>query len=105
MGAIYDARSADEHLNENKYLEEFDRDVRLELLKNETIVEHMATSALARIFTHKELWEHFCCAAALTKFWKLNVAERQTIWGGVIDPLDALVDFDPKFIHDGLLGK
>ena len=34
----------------------------------------------------------------------LSESERQRIWGDPIDPMDAIVDFDPKYIHDGLLG-
>jgi hypothetical protein len=39
MGEIYDIRSAVEHLHVNRYLEAFDRDVRLDLLKKEAIIE------------------------------------------------------------------
>jgi hypothetical protein len=31
--------------------------------------------------------------------------ERRRIWGEPIDPLEAVADFDPHYIHDGLLGK
>jgi hypothetical protein len=31
-------------------------------------------------------------------------AQPQKIWGDPIDPLAAVVDFDPHYIHDGLLG-
>jgi hypothetical protein len=34
----------------------------------------------------------------------LTPLERKKIWGGPIDPLAALADFDPQYIHDGLLG-
>ena len=37
MGEIYDVRSAVEHLNENRYLEGFDRETRLDLLRQEAI--------------------------------------------------------------------
>jgi hypothetical protein len=42
MGEIYDVRSAAEHLHENRYLEGFDRDTRLDLLKKAAVVEHIA---------------------------------------------------------------
>ena len=49
MGEIYDVRSAVEHLHESRYLEGFDRETRLDLLRKEAIAEHIARAALARI--------------------------------------------------------
>jgi hypothetical protein len=60
--------------------------------------------ALARILGNNSLWPHFANTPALAKFWAMTAAERQQIWGDPIDPMDAIVDFDPKYIHDGLLG-
>jgi hypothetical protein len=104
MGEIYDVRSAVEHLHENQYWETFDRATRLDLLKKEAIAEHIARTALARILGDNTLWPHFANASALAKFWELTPAERQEIWGDPIDPMPAIADFDPKYIHDGLLG-
>jgi len=104
MGEIYDVRSAVEHLHENRYLEGFDRATRLDLLKNEAIVEHIARTALARIIGDNTVWPHFANTSALARFWALTAAERQKIWGDPINPMDALADFDPRYIHDGLLG-
>jgi len=104
MGDIYDVRSAVEHLHENRYLESFDRETRLDLLKKEAIVEHIARTTLARIIADSSLWPHFASTPALAKFWGLSDAARQRIWGDPIDPMDAIADFDPKYIHDGLLG-
>jgi len=105
MGEIYDVRSAVEHLHENRYLEGFDRDTRLDLLKKEAIVEHIARTALARIIGDGALWQHFANTSALAKFWALSPTERQQAWGGPIDPMEALRDFNPAYIHDGHLGK
>ena len=49
MGEIYDVRSAVAHLHEDRYLEGFDRETRLDLLRKEAIAEHIARAALARI--------------------------------------------------------
>ena len=49
MGALYDIRSHVEHLHENIYLETFDREVRLNLVRSEAIVDYIARMALARI--------------------------------------------------------
>lgn len=104
MGEIYDVRSAVEHLHENRYLEGFDRETRLDLLKKEAIAEHIARTALARIVGDSNLWPHFANTSALAAFWALPEADRRRICGDPNNPLDALADFDPKYIHDGLLG-
>jgi hypothetical protein len=49
MGEIYDIRSAVEHLHENRFLESFDRETRLDLLKKEAIAEHIGRTVLARV--------------------------------------------------------
>jgi len=105
MGRLYDIRSHIEHLHENRYLETFDRDVRLDLVQKEAIVEYIARTALAQIVTQDALWSHFGNTAALEKFWGLAPNERRKIWGKPIDPMTALAEFDPKHLHDGHLGK
>ena len=105
MGALYDIRSQVEHLHENQYLETFDRDVRLDLVKKEAIVEYIARTALARIINQKSLWRHFGNTVALKQFWGLSPDERRRTWGDTIDPMVPVAEFDPKYLHDGLLGK
>jgi hypothetical protein len=105
MGELYDVRSAVEHLHENRYLESFDRALRLDLVKKEAIVEYVAREALARIIGDRGLWPHFANTPALERFWELMPAERRKVWGDSIDPLTAIVDFDPQYIHDGALGR
>jgi hypothetical protein len=104
MGELYNVRSAVEHLHENRYLEYFDRAVRLDLAKKEAIAEYIARTALARVIGDAALWPHFGNTPALEKFWALTPAERKKVWGDPIDPLTAIADFDPQYIHDGLLG-
>jgi hypothetical protein len=104
MGELYDVRSAVEHLHENRYLESFDRAVRLDLAKKEAIVEHVARTALARILAERSLWPHFANTTALGNFWGLPPDRRKRIWGGPIDPMIAISDFDPTYVHNGLLG-
>ena len=104
MGELYDIRSAVEHLHEYRYLERFDRTVRLNLVQKEAIIEHVVRTSLARVIGDAKLWPHFANTPALEQFWALSAGERKHIWGKSIDPLDALVDFDPKFINDGELG-
>jgi hypothetical protein len=104
IGEIYDVRSAVEHLHENRYLEGFDREIRLDLLRKLSIVEHVARTAIARVIGDSALWPHFANTTALAAFWGLPADERQRIWGAPINPMDAVSGFDPKYIHDGLLG-
>ena len=104
MGEIYDVRSAVEHLHENRYLESFDREMRLDLLKKESIVEYVARASISRIIENPTLWPHFANTASLGAFWSLSDAERKKIWGEPIDPMVALADYDPKYIHNGVLG-
>ena len=103
MGELYDIRSNVEHLHENRYLETFDREVRLDLVAKEAIVEHIARSALARIICNDALWSHFGNSAALKVFWSLSFDEQRSIWGDPIDPLQALAEFDAEYLHDGHL--
>jgi hypothetical protein len=105
MGEIYDIRSAAEHLHENRYLEYFDRAVRLELARKEAIAEYVARSALVRVIGNDALWPHFGNTPALEKFWALPPADRVKFWGDPVDPLAAVADFDPQYINDATLGR
>jgi hypothetical protein len=104
MGEIYDVRSAVEHLHENRYLEVFSREVRLDLIKKEAIVEHIARNSISRIIESPALWPHFANTKSLGDFWCLPDIERRKLWGRSIDPTKALADYNPDYIHDGVLG-
>jgi hypothetical protein len=65
MGEVYDVRSAVEHLHDNRYLEGFDRETRLDLIKKEAIIEHIARTALVRIIGDSRLWPHFANTESL----------------------------------------
>jgi hypothetical protein len=104
MGDIYDVRSNVEHLHEYRYLETFDREVRLELVRKEAIIEHIARTVLARIIADPRLWPYFANTSALEAFWALQPSDRQQIWGDLFDPNEALAEFDPTCIHNGHLG-
>ena len=105
MGALYDIRSNVEHLHENRYLETFDREVWLDLVKKEAIVEYIVRTALARIISEEALWPHFGNTAALERFWALSPDKRRRKWGDPIDPMVPVAEFDSKYLHDGRLGK
>jgi hypothetical protein len=104
MGDTYDVRSAVEHLHENKYLEVFERNARLDLVQKLEMMEYIARSALVRILLDSSLWPHFANTTALQAFWALEERERRKLWGDIIDPNDGLADFDPCHISDGQLG-
>ena len=104
MGALYDIRSAVEHLHENRYLETFDRDIRLDLVKKEAIVEYIARKALARIVSQDALWRHFGNTPALEEFWALTRDAQREIWGDHIDPMVSVTDFSPEYLDDEMLG-
>jgi hypothetical protein len=72
MGDIYDVRSAVEHLHEYKYLETFDRAVRLDLVKKEAITGHVARTAISHVLGNDALWPHFTNTAALAAFWQFG---------------------------------
>jgi hypothetical protein len=86
MGEIYDVRSDVEHLHENRYLGKFDREVRLDLLKKEMIVENIARTSIAHIIENPALWPYFENTTSLDAFWTLPAANRKAIWGEPIDP-------------------
>jgi hypothetical protein len=104
MGDTYDVRSAVEHLHENRYLEVFERDARLDLVKKLEVMEYIARGALVRILLDSNLWPHFANTTALQAFWAMEESKRRKLWGDIIDPNDAIVDFDPSYISDGQLG-
>ena len=104
MGEIYDARSAVEHLHENKYLEPFNREVRLDLLKKVAIVEDIVRMSISRIIENPALWPHFANSTSRGAFWSLPDTEKRKLWGEPIDPFAALAGYDPRYIHDGILG-
>lgn len=104
MGEMYEVRSAVEHLHEHRYLEKFDREVRLGLLRKEVVAEHIARTTLARIAGNDAILQHFANSTALEAFWALTPQERREIWGDPINLDDALAGYDPRYISDGQLG-
>ena len=104
MGEIYDVRSAAEHLHENRYLEAFDRETRLDLVKKEALAEGIARRAIMHILSNPSLWPHFANTTALARFWALDETERRRLWGTTFDMMEPVSGLEPAYIHDGLLG-
>ncbi len=103
-GDIYDVRCAVEHLHEDRYLDDFDRQTRLDLLRKEALVELIARKAIARIVQDSNLWPHFANKAALKQFWNLEVQARRSVWGDSIDLTDAIANFNSISMSDRDLG-
>ena len=74
-------------------------------MRKEAIIEHIARTALHRIVLNESLWPHFANRTGLEKFWALKPEDQRAVWGAPVNPLDALADFDPQYIHDGLLSN
>ncbi|WP_298242048.1 hypothetical protein [uncultured Bradyrhizobium sp.] len=100
MGEIYDVRSSVEHLHEDRYLDPLTRPTQVNLTKKEAIIEHIARTTLARIVLNDRLWPYFTSKTALGDFWNKPADERQAIWGQPIDPMDALAEFDERYLPD-----
>lgn len=100
MGEIYDVRSAVEHLHEDCFLDPLSRTTQVDITKKEAIIEHIARTTLARIVLNEALWPFFTSKASLAGFWAKPAPERQAIWGTPIDPMDALIEFDERFLPD-----
>lgn len=98
MGEIYDVRSSVEHLHEDRYLDPLKRPVQVDLTKKEAIIEHVARTALARIVLNDHLWPYFTSKSALGDFWVKPADERRAIWGPPIDPMEALAEFDERYL-------
>lgn len=103
FGELYDIRSNVEHLHESRYVETFDREVRLDLLRKEVVAEHIVRKAISRILIDDELWKHFGNNAALQSFWELPSDERRKIWGAEIDPFQPLNTLNLSLLHNGHL--
>jgi hypothetical protein len=100
MGGIYEVRSAVEHLHEDRYLDPLTRATQVDLTRKAAIIEHMATTTLARIVLNEALWPHFSSKATLAEFWARPAPERRAIWGQPNDPMEALTEFDERYLPE-----
>jgi hypothetical protein len=101
---LYALRGEIEHLHENRYLETYDRMVRLGLLKDAAILEYVVRSCIVRVLDTPPLWSYFCNTAAVESFWALPEPLRQSVWGPAIDPMQALSSFNEDWVGDIDLG-
>jgi hypothetical protein len=101
---LYALRGKIEHLHENRYLETYDRTVRLALLKDAGILEYIVRSCIVRVLDTPALWSYFSNTSAVESFWTLPEPQRQSIWGPPIDPMQALSGFNENWVRDIDLG-
>lgn len=105
MGKLYDVRSDVEHLHENKLLEQFDRDQRIEIAKLEAVSEWIARSCLTRILLSPQLRAMFGNVMNLNSFWALDPEQRRMVWGDPVDPMDTAKQFNFSYITNSALGS
>lgn len=105
LGTIYDIRSEVEHLHEDRRLEPFDREKRLEIAKLEVLVAELARHILRRILSGVDLSRRFGSRASLEQFWALDKTEQQTIWGPIYDPMTPLRGIREDYISNVALGQ
>ncbi len=101
---IYGVRGEIEHLHEYRYLEIFDRHVRLDLLMKAGISEYMARCCLSRVFDRPGLWPHFRTTPTIEAFWQLDLSQRSQLWGSPVDPLGGMAGFDEALMSNVDLG-
>ena len=87
---IYKIRGKVEHLHENIYLEKFDRNLRLDLVRKVGMVEFIARTALVRVLTSPSLHGHFATTKAAEAFWTLPIEEQRRLWGDPVNPDDGM---------------
>jgi hypothetical protein len=105
MGELYEVRSHIEHMHEYRYLEPFDRAVRLHLAELEAVAEWIARECLSRILLSPELTACFGGLPALEAFWALPQEERRRVWGPPVDPRATVAGFRFDHVRDQHLGK
>lgn len=102
---IYEIRGKIEHLHENKYLEVYDRNARLDLVKKVGIVEYVVRSCLVRVLETPILHQHFSTTASLEAFWQASLSDREKLWGAAINPMDGIAGINPGDFTDMDLGR
>jgi len=104
IGQIYDVRSKVEHLNYEYLIAKAEREERLELVRQNAVIEGLARHCLNHLLCTQRLWKHFRTDDALSTFWKLEEIDRRALWGEPIS-IDKLIEgFEGRWISDQALG-
>jgi hypothetical protein len=106
IGEIYEIRSAVEHLHSpfTPIQRPTERERRLVGLQRAVQTEELARYCIRTFLLNSALWPHFDNAAATLAFWKLSAADRQNLWGPILDFGAVKRSFDDRFIKDHDLG-
>lgn len=99
---LYNIRSAVEHLHENKYLDNRDKQTRISILKKQLLAELVARTSVQRIILDDKLCDIFSTTTRLAEFWGLTAEERRLKWGDFLNP--SLMQFDCTSLTHSELG-
>lgn len=102
---VYKIRGKIEHLREHEFLETFDRQNRIDLMRKAGIVEYVARSCLVRIVESAALGSHFSSTSSLEDFWKRSEDDRAALWGKPIDPMEGNIGLVESRFTDAELGE
>lgn len=105
MRRLYEMRSRVEHMHDYEFRADLsERDRRIEVMRMAAFAGYLAKHCLRHFLLTPVLWPHYATAEALAAFWKLDVAERQLIWGEPINVTDFDRIFNLSFLTDKALG-
>jgi len=101
LGLLFAVRSAVEHLNYplDPIESETWRERTVELYRCAAQAEALAQYCVERLFTRKELRDHFRSDKALRAFWSLEASEQRDIWGEPMDFDAVLNGFDERKVR------
>jgi len=106
MGEIYDIRSTVEHVHSPlaPIQRPTERERRLAGLQRAIQIEEIARYCIRNFLLNSALWLHFENDVAMQAFWKLPAADRQKLWGPILDFSTVKRAFDDRFIENQSLG-
>lgn len=84
---VFDMRSNTEHLHEwDKAVQKYPLDQREDVCWQRTRqIEHLAANTYSRLLRDAALREHFRTNDTIAAFWKMQDAQRQSLWGQPLD--------------------
>lgn len=84
---VFDMRSNTENLHEwDKAVQKYPLDQREDVCWQRTRqIEHLAANAYSRLLRDAALREHFRTNDTIAAFWKMQDAQRQSLWGQPLD--------------------
>jgi hypothetical protein len=74
------------------------------VLQRAVQAEELARYCIRNFVLNSALWSHFDNNAATLAFWTLPAADRQNLWGQILDFSVVKRSFDDRFIRDHDIG-